>query len=126
MTRAADAFAVARASLYRAGHPAVGPAPRPASPRALTAGERQGVLDVLHSERFVDLAPKRAARPTGSARSSPASWQTSSRFAANPLQDVQALGAVHLVTKAGRRYDIRLGDIQSSRGGLIPRVHRHR
>jgi putative transposase len=60
MTRAATAFAVPRLSLYRARHqPVLGPpAPRPAPPRALTAAERQGVLDVLHSERFVDLAPK--------------------------------------------------------------------
>lgn len=31
--------------------------PRPAPPRTLSADERQGVLDVLHSERFVDQAP---------------------------------------------------------------------
>jgi putative transposase len=31
---------------------------RPAPPRALTDGERQAVLTVLHSERFVDVAPK--------------------------------------------------------------------
>lgn len=54
-----------RASHYRA-HP-VTPRPpaapdrrraaRAAQPRALSAAERQAVLDVLHSERFVDLAP---------------------------------------------------------------------
>ncbi len=59
-TRAAAAVAVPRASLYRARRPqpASPPAPRPAPPRALTATERQAVLDVLHSERFCDRAPK--------------------------------------------------------------------
>jgi putative transposase len=33
------------------------PIPRPAPPRALSALERQEVLDVLHTERFVDKAP---------------------------------------------------------------------
>jgi hypothetical protein len=53
-------FEVPRASLYRARdpRPTLPPAPRPAPPRALTAAERQDVLDVLHSERFVDVAPK--------------------------------------------------------------------
>ena len=60
MTRAADAFDVPRASLYRVRQPqpVTPPLPRAAPLRALTAAERQGVLDVLHSERFVDLAPK--------------------------------------------------------------------
>jgi len=60
MARAADAFGVPRASLYRARRPvALAPAGlRPAPPRALTAGERDAVLEVLHSERFVDQAPK--------------------------------------------------------------------
>ncbi len=60
MTRAAAALAVSRASLYRAQQPQPAPplAPRPAPPRALTATERHAVLDVLHSERFGDLAPK--------------------------------------------------------------------
>jgi putative transposase len=33
------------------------PSPRPAPPRALSIAERQEVLDVLHSDRFVDKAP---------------------------------------------------------------------
>ena len=43
---------VSRASLYRHQRPAVPPRPRPAraaSPRALGPGERQAVLDVLHT-----------------------------------------------------------------------------
>lgn len=32
-------------------------APRPSSPRALSGVERQAVLDLLYSKRFVDLAP---------------------------------------------------------------------
>ena len=51
---------VSRASLYRRRRPALRPAPprpRAPSPRALGATERQAVLDVLHSERFIDQSP---------------------------------------------------------------------
>jgi putative transposase len=60
MARAADAFGVPRASLYRARRPAARAvaSPRPAPPRALTSPERLAVLEVLHSERFVAQAPK--------------------------------------------------------------------
>ena len=51
---------VSRASLYRRRRPVL-PAPatrsRAPSPRALDATERQAVLDVLHSERFIDQSP---------------------------------------------------------------------
>ena len=51
---------LARASLYRRRQPArpagTVPARRP-SPRALVPTERQAILDVLHSERFVDQSP---------------------------------------------------------------------
>ena len=33
------------------------PAPGPAPARALTAAERQAILDVLHSDRFAELPP---------------------------------------------------------------------
>jgi len=48
-----------RASHYRRGRPPrLGPArPRPTPANALSAVERQEVLDVLHSERFADSAP---------------------------------------------------------------------
>jgi len=51
---------VSHAAFYRHRHSAGSPRPRRAratSPRALDAGERQAVLDVLHSERFVDQSP---------------------------------------------------------------------
>jgi len=51
---------VSRASWYRRQRPAAAPRPgraRAASPRALRPGERQAVLDVLHSDRFVDQSP---------------------------------------------------------------------
>lgn len=50
---------VSRASFYRRRRSA-GPSPRsprPPSPRALVLAERQAVLDVLHSDRFVDQSP---------------------------------------------------------------------
>jgi putative transposase len=60
MKRAAETFAVPRATLYRARapQPLGPPTPRPAPPRTLTEEERQAVLAVLRSERFVDVAPK--------------------------------------------------------------------
>jgi len=53
------ALALARASYYRWRRPkAASPRPRPTPPRALSDGERQTVLDELHSERFADQAPR--------------------------------------------------------------------
>ena len=40
-----------------AGTPAMDPRPRPASPRALSPPEKEAVVEVLHSQRFVDKAP---------------------------------------------------------------------
>jgi putative transposase len=57
---ACDALGVARASFYRhQQHPARSliRGERPAPPLALTAEEQQVVLEVLHTERFVDTAP---------------------------------------------------------------------
>ena len=51
---------VSRASLYRRRRPAPRSTPKPPrapSLRALGAPERQAVLEVLHSERFVDQSP---------------------------------------------------------------------
>jgi len=53
---ACRASGVPRASLYRRRRPVAVPRPRPTPPRALAAGERQGVLDLLHT-RFIDQAP---------------------------------------------------------------------
>jgi putative transposase len=56
---ACAALAVSRATHYRrTRRPRHGPpAPRPAPARALAAEERATILEVLHSERFVDAAP---------------------------------------------------------------------
>ena len=54
---ACRALGVPRASLYRRMQPAAPPRVRPTPARALDAGERQIVLDHLHSERFSDKAP---------------------------------------------------------------------
>jgi len=51
-----QALGLARASYYRAQQPRQPPRPRRAT-RALAPEERQAVLEVLHAERFVDLAP---------------------------------------------------------------------
>ena len=50
---------LARATLYRRRQPVrpSTPAVRAPSSRALIPAERQAVLDVLHSERFVDQSP---------------------------------------------------------------------
>ena len=54
---ACEALAMPRASYYRSQRPPQPLAERPTPPRALSSEERQAVLDVLHSERFVDKAP---------------------------------------------------------------------
>jgi putative transposase len=58
-TMACAAFGLPRSSYYRWVTPATPRATgkRPTPPRALKAGERQKVLDTLHSQRFVDKAP---------------------------------------------------------------------
>ena len=79
---ACDALGVARATVYRHRARRAGPLaasrPKPRSPRALTAGERQTVLDLLREPRFADLAP---AKGSITARSEPctASWPTMTR-----------------------------------------------
>jgi putative transposase len=58
---ACEALEVSRAGFYRTqtqrNAPKVEPNKRPSPPRALSLGERQGVLDILHDKRFVDKAP---------------------------------------------------------------------
>jgi putative transposase len=58
---ACSALGLSRASLYRRRthltQPPAEPRPRTGSPRALTAAERQVVLDLLRDPRFADLAP---------------------------------------------------------------------
>ncbi|AUX23386.1 integrase [Sorangium cellulosum] len=59
IAQACEALGVSRATLYRQTRPAPPPAPpRPApSPRRLSDPERKAVLDVLHSDEFVDQPP---------------------------------------------------------------------
>ena len=54
---ACGALDVARASFYRAQQPPGDRAQRMVPPRALSTEERSQVLDVLHSERFIDTSP---------------------------------------------------------------------
>ncbi len=54
---ACKTLSVARATFYRCRQPRRAPSARPRPPRSLSETERQGVLEVLHSERFVDVAP---------------------------------------------------------------------
>lgn len=54
---ACAAFGLARSGFYRGQHPATAPIPRPSPPRTLSPEERQAVLAILHSDRFVDTAP---------------------------------------------------------------------
>jgi putative transposase len=55
---ACEALAVSRATFYRQHKPKDLPRPRPKPKRALSEEERQAVLDVCHSEEFVDRAPR--------------------------------------------------------------------
>jgi putative transposase len=53
-----DALGVCRSTYYRRQQPPqYGPVHRPKPPRALVPEETQAVLDVLHEDRFADLAP---------------------------------------------------------------------
>jgi len=58
---ACRALGISRSSWYQLNAPPKEPAPVPTSPRvsarALSAAERKGVLDTLHTPRFVDQAP---------------------------------------------------------------------
>jgi putative transposase len=58
---ACESLAIARSGFYREQAKKEAPSgeanKRPSPPRALSSAERQEVLDVLHSERFVDKAP---------------------------------------------------------------------
>jgi putative transposase len=59
---ACRALGVCRATVYRRrkraiSPPGVSPAPRPAPPRALSAPERNQILEILHADRFVDASP---------------------------------------------------------------------
>jgi len=55
---ACTALGLSRATVQRRrARPPAEPAPRPSPPRALTAEERQTVLDRLCEPRFADLAP---------------------------------------------------------------------
>jgi len=58
---ACKALDIARSGFYRAqtrkNAPTVSPKKRPSPPRALRSEERQGVLDILHTDRFVDQSP---------------------------------------------------------------------
>jgi len=54
---ACRALGVPRSSLYRRRRPKPTAEPRPRPERALTEAEQEAVLDVLHSERFVDQTP---------------------------------------------------------------------
>jgi putative transposase len=56
--RACRSIGISRATLYRRRGPRVEPTrPRPKSHRALDPVERRRVINILHSERFVDKAP---------------------------------------------------------------------
>jgi len=60
MARACEAIGMSRATLYRVTGMQVGPAISSAckkSPRSLTEAQRATVLDVLHSDEFVDQPP---------------------------------------------------------------------
>ena len=67
---ACRALGASPATIYRRRRPPepTPPKPRPTPARALSEPERQQVLEVLHSERFVDVAPEETWRRRCSTR----------------------------------------------------------
>src|SRR5690606_10585733 len=61
VSRLCSALDVSRATLYRRRSPPAAARPRPPSHRRLSDKERQEVLDMLRSDRFVDRAPTEVA-----------------------------------------------------------------
>ncbi|MDA0739078.1 MAG: IS3 family transposase [Nitrospirae bacterium] len=61
MKSACESLNIPRSGFYRAqargNSPPVESTRRPSPPRALSSDERQGVLDILHADRFADKAP---------------------------------------------------------------------
>ncbi len=57
-TQGCDALDIPRASFYRSLKPATEPAARSAPPLALSTEERDTVIELLHSPRFQDQAPR--------------------------------------------------------------------
>ena len=59
---ACESLDISRSGFYRTqarkNAPFSEPAKRPSPPRALSKDERQGVLAVLHADRFMDKAPQ--------------------------------------------------------------------
>lgn len=58
MRKACKSLGVSHASVYRRARPTSPPRSRPRPPLALTPEERERVIDELHSERFIDQAPR--------------------------------------------------------------------
>ena len=58
VSAACSALEIPRSTLYRRRVPSSSPCPRPSPPLALTDEERETVLSLLRSERFVDQAPR--------------------------------------------------------------------
>ena len=56
--KACEALDVPRSSFYRRLRPEAVPKTPPSPPLALSPRERQDVIDLLHSERFLDDAPR--------------------------------------------------------------------
>jgi putative transposase len=92
---ACKALGVSRASFYRHITPAPEPATvRPAPPLSLTSGERQAVLDELHSERFQDVAPLEVV----------ATLLDDGRYLCSPRTMYRILSAEHDGVKERRRH----------------------
>ncbi len=58
MKRACEALGIARSSLYRVRQPRPTTQPHPVPAHALSSEEREGVREMLNSERFMDKAPR--------------------------------------------------------------------
>lgn len=108
-TALCQSVGLARATLYRRRQPARSSTPtvRAASSRALVPAERQAVLDVLHSERFVDQSPAEVQATLLEEHTYLCSTRTMYRIldAAQEVPGAARSGAASGVREAGARRD---------------------
>ena len=118
---ACRALGVSRATLYRRHRAAPGhQQPRPMPARALCAAEREHVLDVLSSPRFVDRSPGEVMATLLQAHVSWDNTHGGPVFRAAPILQTRFRCACRL-----RMTDSKINDLETDPGGLAALLRAH-